>query len=364
MADASKFQFYGGETVNLKDSQARADISTLQGDVEELGNNLNTAMGDITTLENRILSVNDFTNTIFVGDSYGQGWSPDGTYSSWEDALESILPGLKQSGKVNGGGIGFSHVSATISQNALQCWNANKGDISWLSQATAIFIMLGLNDSDQGATAVKANAQNFFEQVKSDCPNATIYYFFNPNYTIYNRGICMACYEAAYSHSYIRCYESAWWMLLQDSFFASDFKHPNAAGHQLIARKMLNALMGAEVSNHVYKNINDVEEFTFNVYVSNQEIRIYASGAVTASRANAMGHFPTEFFDTGAYPAIVCTDIVGLQGSGTNIDGYCSVCFGGSAFGRTIYAIHVGEDLTTGTIRFNKTFNVYSFFGE
>ena len=375
MPDASKFQFYGGETVNLKDAKARQDIATLRsdineletslnGDIDNINGELNTAQGDIAELENRITPVNDFSNTIFVGDSFGQGWSPDGTYSSWEEQLASILPGLKQSAEINGGGIGFSHVSASISQNALQCWNANKGDVSWLSQDTAVIVMLGMNDTDQTTPTVRSNAENFFEQVKSDCPNATIYYFFNTGYTIASRGICMACYEAAYSHSYIRCYESAWWMLLQDSYFASDFKHPNAAGHQLIARKMLNALMGVEVNNHVYKDIDDVAGFKFNVYVTNQEIRIYTSGSVGANRATAMGHFPEEFFDGGGSPAITCTDIVGLQGSGTNIDGSCAVCFGGSAFGRSVFAIHSGTDLTTGTIRFTKTFNVYSFFGE
>ncbi len=375
MPDASKFQFYGGETVNLKDAQARQNISKLQADVDELERNINadissinnklgTAQSDITELEKRITPVDDFSNTIFVGDSFGQGWSPDGTYSSWEEQLASILPGLEQSAEINGGGIGFSHVSVSIKQNALQCWNANKRSINWLATATAVIVMLGINDTDQNAPSVKSNAENFFEQVKSDCPNATIYYFFNTGYTIASRGICMACYEAAYSHSYIRCYESAWWMLLQDSYFASDFKHPNAAGHQLIARKMLNALMGVEVNNHVYKNIDDVANSKFNVYVTNQEIRIYASREVTANRADVMGHFPAEFFDGNGSPAITCTDIVGLQGSNTTIVGSCAVCFGGSAFGRSVFAIHAGTDLTTGVIRFCKTFNVYSFFGE
>lgn len=374
MADVSNFKL-GNDSYAVKDATARqsikdieSSISTLEGNVSDINTKLeedvagiNAEIGDLNELTR---AVNDFKNTIFVGDSYGQGWSPDGTYDSWEDELATILPNMEKSAKINGGGIGFAHTSASISQNALQCWNANKRSINWLATATAVIVMLGINDTDQSTTAVKTNAQNFFEQVKSDCPNATIYYFFNTGYTIASRGICMACYEAAYSHSYIRCYESAWWMLLQDDYFSSDFKHPNAAGHQLIARKMLNALMGAKVNNHVYKNIDDVADSKFNVYVTNQEIRIYAAREVTANRAVIMGHFPAEFFDGNGSPAITCTDVVGLQGSGTTIAGSCAVCFGGSSFGRSVYAIHSGADLTTGTIRFCKTFNVYSFFGE
>ena len=374
MADVSNFKL-GNVSYAVKDATARqsikdieSSISTLEGNISDINSNLEENVASINSeindLNDLTRAVNDFKNTIFVGDSYGQGWSPDGTYSSWEDALATILPNMEQSAKINGGGIGFAHTSASISQNALQCWNANKRSINWLATATAVIVMLGINDTDQSTPTVRTNAQNFFEQVKSDCPNATIYYFFNTGYTIASRGICMACYEAAYSHSYIRCYESAWWMLLQDSYFASDFKHPNAAGHQLIARKMLNALMGVEVNNHVYKDIDDVDSFKFNVYVTNQEIRIYASGAVTANRAVVMGHFPAEFFDGNGSPAITCTDMVGLQGSSTTITGSCAVCFGGSAFGRSVFAIHTGSDLTTGTIRFCKTFNVYSFFGE
>lgn len=374
MADVSNFKL-GNDSYAVKDATARqsikdieSSISTLEGNVSDINSKLEEDVAGINTkiddLNDLTRAVNDFKNTIFVGDSYGQGWSPDGTYTSWEDALATILPNMEQSAKINGGGIGFAHTSASISQNALQCWNANKRSINWLATATAVIVMLGINDTDQSTPAVKANAQNFFEQVKSDCPNATIYYFFNTGYTIASRGICMACYEAAYSHSYIRCYESAWWMLLQDSYFSSDFKHPNAAGHQLIARKMLNALMGVEINNHVYLDISDQSGYTFNIYVTNDTMRLYLSGSVPSTRAQAVGHFPEKLFDTRDAPAIATQDVVGILGSGTNFSGSIVVAFGGSSYGNSLYIIHTGEDLTTGSFKFCKTFNVYSFFGE
>lgn len=349
MADVTNFKI-GSNTYLVKDETARNGVDKLNNGLSDVRRNIKI--------------IPDFKNTILLGDSYGTGYTPEGIVSSWIDDLIPILPGVEKSYKMAEGGIGFSHANSANSKTAIMLWNELKDNVSWLADATAVIIMLGINDSDQTAANVTNAAKTLFDRIHADCPNAIIYYFFSTNYTIYKRSICEACYDAAYSKNFVRCYESAWWMLLQDSLFASDFKHPNVYGHQEIARKMLNALSGAKITNMVYLDISDVDGVTVNVFVTNDTVRLYISGAIKASRSTTLGHFPSKFFYNDEPFGLITQELAGLLGSGTTFVGSVAVAYGGSVFKRVIYAIHIGNDLTTGSLRYSKTFNVYSFFGE
>lgn len=349
MADVTNFKI-GENTYNIKDNTARSEATNLATAVKNMQQNMEI--------------VPNFKNTILLGDSYGTGYTPEGIVSSWIDYLISILPGINNSYKMAEGGIGFSHANTANSKTAIMLWNELKDNVSWLAETTAVIIMLGINDSDQTAANVIIAAKALFDQIHRDCPNAIIYYFFSTNYTIYKRSVCEACYDAAYSRNFVRCYESAWWMLLQDSFFASDFKHPNVYGQQEIARRMLNALSGVKITNLVYLDISDVDGIKVNVFVTNDTIRLYISGAIKNTRSTTLGHFPSKFFYKDEPFPLITQEMAGLLGSGTIFVGSVAVAYGGSVFKRVIYAIHIGNDLTTGSLRYSKTFNVYSFFGE
>lgn len=349
MADVSNFKI-GTNIYSVKDETARSGVDKLNNGLSDVRRNIKI--------------IPDFKNTILLGDSYGTGYTPEGIVSSWIDDLIPILPGIINSYKMAEGGIGFSHANAANSKTAIMLWNELKDNVSWLAETTAVIIMLGINDSDQRAANITNAAKALFDQIHTDCPNAIIYYFFSTNYTIYKRSVCEACYDAAYSKNFVRCYESAWWMLLQDSFFASDFKHPNVYGHQEIARKMLNALSGVKITNLVYLDISDVDGITVNVFVTNDTVRLYISGAIKNTRSTTLGHFPSKFFYKDEPFPLITQEMAGLLGSGTNFVGSVAVAYGGSVFKRVIYAIHIGADLTTGSLRYSKTFNVYSFFGE
>lgn len=349
MADVTNFKI-GENTYNIKDNTARSEAINLATAVKNIQQNMEI--------------VPNFKNTILLSDSYGTGYTPEGIVSSWIDDLIPILPGISNSYKMAEGGIGFSHANAANSKTAIMLWDELKNNVSWLAETTAVVIMLGINDSDQTAANVTNAAKTLFDRIHGDCPNAIIYYFFSTNYTIYKRSVCEACYDAAYSKNFVRCYESAWWMLLQDSFFASDFKHPNVHGHQEIARKMLNALSGVKITNMVYLDISDVDGITVNVFVTNDTVRLYISGAINNTRSTTLGHFPSKFFYNNEPFPLITQEMAGLLGSGTNFAGSVVVAYGGKFFKRVIYAIHIGNDLTTGSLRYSKTFNVYSFFGE
>lgn len=349
MADVTNFKI-GSNTYLVKDETARNGVDKLNNGLSDVRRNIKI--------------IPDFKNTILLGDSYGTGYTPEGIVSSWIDDLIPILPGVENSYKMAEGGIGFSHANSANSKTAIMLWNELKDNVSWLADATAVIIMLGINDSNQTPENVTNAAKTLFDRIHADCPNAIIYYFFSTNYTIYKRSICEACYDAAYSKNFVRCYESAWWMLLQDSCFASDFKHPNVYGHQEIARKMLNALSGAKITNMVYLDISDVDGVTVNVFVTNDTVRLYISGAIKASRSMTLGHFPSKFFYNNEPFGLITQELAGLLGSGTTFVGSVAVAYGGNVFKRVIYAIHIGNDLTTGSLRYSKTFNVYSFFGE
>ena len=62
-------------------------------------------------------------------------------------------------------------------------------------------------------------------------------------------------------------------------------------------------------------------------------------------------------------PAIRYNDIVGLLSSGTSFSQPIVASFGGQSYGRTLYFIHVGSDISTGCAFYNRTVDAMSSFG-
>lgn len=331
-------------------------------------NSAEKAKSDITQVRgiiNMLTKTNiDTTNLIIFGDSFTQGYSPDGNTSSWAHKLVDMLD-TTQSDVYGEGGIGCVHTSGSTSRNALQAWNNHIASVPWRADATCVIIMLGWNDTGEEYTDVTSAVTTFFNKIRQDCPDAKIVYLFNPGITVSDRHVVRAYYRVARQLPNIVAVDSYWWMLLDSNNFASDHVHPVQNGQDLIAKNVFNALNGLRPT-HTYEYDLDLSTGTSaQLRINNDKVTIYFACNMTASRANSVATFKPWMFPSNGFggPNFKNDDFVGLSGSGTTIAGQVTASFGSETYGASIYFIHAGNDLTTGTARFIKTFDALAFFG-
>lgn len=316
----------------------------------------------------RSLATINLSKLIIFGDSFTQGYTPTGNVTSWGNKLVSMLgDAVSQSHIYGEGGCGFSHSSASTGRTFLQAWNNHKSQISWRSQATTVIIMGGWNDGDQSYSNITAGFEEFMSQVRADCPDAMIVYMFNPGLTVVDSNAVRACYRACASgeiDNLIKI-DSWWWMLLEKTVFATDYVHPIAEGHSMIARCAFNALFGQEVTHICDYDLTLNRGTIATLYIRNDMVRLYYSANITADRAIGCAYFDEWMFPSAEWggPAIRYNDIVGLLSSGTSFSQPIVASFGGQSNGRSLYFTHVGSDLSTGSAFYNRTFDCMEFFG-
>lgn len=310
----------------------------------------------------------DLSRIIIFGDSFTQGYTPDGTVSSWGKQLITLLGNTVKKSDVYGeGGCGFSHSSASTGRTFLQAWNNHKTSISWRSEATTVIVMGGWNDGDQSYSNVVGAFETFMKQVRSDCPRAKIIYLYNPGLTVNTSNIVRACYRACVAGevSNLTKVDSWWWMLMEKTLFSSDNVHPTADGHKQIAWNVFNALHGNNISHICDYDLTLSSGTSAVLYIRNDMVRIYYSAKITAARAVSCGYFEKWMFPKNSWggPGLRYNDVVGLLSSGTSFTQPIVASFGGSENGRSLYFIHIGSDLTTGNAFYNRTFDALEFFG-
>lgn len=312
--------------------------------------------------------ISDVSNLIIFGDSFVQGYTPTGNVTSWGNILVGMLgDDVKQSHVYGEGGCGFYHSSASTGRTFLQAWNNHKSQISWRSQASTVIIMGGWNDADQSYTNITNAFESFMDQVRSDCPNATIIYIFNPGITVADSNTVRACYRAcsAWEIGNLLKIDSWWWMLLEKDLFSSDNVHPTSDGHNRIAWNVYNALHGCSISHIQNYDLTISSGTAATLYIRNDMVRLYYSANITSNRAVGCAYFDDWMFPESDWggPALRYNDIVGLLSSGTTFSQPIVASFGGQSNGKSLYFIHVGSDLSTGSAFYNRTFDALEFFG-
>lgn len=310
----------------------------------------------------------DVSNLVIIGDSYTQGWTPDGTVTSWASRLVDLLGDRVQQSYILGvGGSGFSHVSASAETTFSDLWNQAEDECSWLSDATCVILMGGTNDNDQTLSNIERAVASFWNSVGNSCPDATLMYLFNPTCWVGLRNTIYGCYHGIPIGRNVMMVDSWWWMLCDTAYFASDYLHPNDTGQRLIAKKVFQTLMGAPVNHISYLDLNPRSGMTARMYIHNESITLYLSGTVSSTtRATAIGNWPDWFQmkTDGPYIGQHTIDTVGVQGSGTTINGATNICYGGTSFSQSIYAIRAGSTGYSGNFFYTKTLNAYMFLGK
>lgn len=180
--------------------------------------------------------------TICIGDSYGEGFNPDGNVTGWPTLLKGYL-GLTDDNFFSNslGGSGFVN-NTTFATLLNQTSNHFKNE-----EVTNIIVCGGFNDMNVTDHDIINAIYNFKKTANILYPNAQIFVGFIGNSTTLSTRGSLITPRAAYcsaceynSITYLSGVENAFH---STAMFASDGVHPNTWGEETIAKTISNALL-------------------------------------------------------------------------------------------------------------------------
>lgn len=322
------------------------------------------------TLNRKVKHGLDFSQVLFFGDSFVEGWTPEGTVTTWCTRLANMFsPGFNYQ-RFYAGGAGFAHVSSSNGHTFETYWDSIVNQIN--TNTTTIFIMGGYNDKDIANLTTLQNAINsFVTKVRETFPvtQTKIVYIFNPCCQIPLRSLITACNYYMHYNRAIVFSDSYWWNLFRTSFYSTDYLHPNASGHFQIARIIYGKLHGSEYMNNgsvsILTGTNQLELTSFNDIVN---IRLVYNKSTTA-RSVKIADFPEwltiswnsqtrKGVEYNYRELIPCAD-----SDGSNL---AYLYFGGGASGiyiNSLANIKIPTEWSGGICYFNKSYDALTLLG-
>lgn len=200
--------------------------------------------------------------TICIGDSYGEGYNPDGNVTGWPTLLKIYLGLTDDNFFANSlGGSGFVN-NTTFATLLNQTSNHFHNE-----DVTNVIICGGFNDMNTTENAIINAIYNFKKQSEIIYPNAHIFVgFIGESTTMSTRGSLIlprASYNSGCEYNGITYLSGVENALHSDNMFGSDGIHPNTWGEESIAKAISNALLngyasvihaGTSITNVTFKN--------------------------------------------------------------------------------------------------------------
>ena len=200
--------------------------------------------------------------TICIGDSYGEGYNPDGNVTGWPTLLKGYL-GLTDDNFFSNslGGSGF--ISNTTFTTLLTQTSHHFNN----EEVTNIIVCGGFNDVGKSENDLINAIYNFKKQANILYPNAQIFVgFIGSSTNMVSRGnlnLPRAAYCSGCEYNGITYLSGVENALHSDTMFGSDGVHPNTWGQETIAKAISNALLngyasvihaGVKITNVTFKN--------------------------------------------------------------------------------------------------------------
>lgn len=270
MSDFDKINILG-TTINVKDSIARSDI-------EKTNVVLNTTNTNLDALSNRVTKLHH-KGYIFIGDSYIQGYSPDGNISN--TFVNQIINNLKITDvKISANG-GASFANSDNSFLTL-LKNINVTD---KNSITNIVVFGGYNDYSWSKTDIITGMTNFFNYAKTNYPNAIIsigYVGFCTDSSTYNkRADSVSIYNEVSGQLGGNYLSGCEYILHNTNEMSSDGIHPNITGHKMLASYCTTALMNGSCNPTSTENVSLIPAEGWTVDRPNNFIVIKNGGVLT-----------------------------------------------------------------------------------
>ena len=220
----------------------RQEVQEYKADVDELESSVNETL---TNYRNRSQSL-AYRRFVFIGDSYAEGYTPDGTVTGWCNIVVSAL-GLatSQYGIWYRGGAGF--VANTQGRNFLGL--LNDSSMTDPESVTDVVVAGGYNDNNESQANIQAAIATFCTTCRQKYPNAKIWIgeigwsgdaskIYNLSRTVRNyiegANAAGAAYMANVQYAMHEYFKS----------FATDKIHANAHGQDRIAKAVTTAILG------------------------------------------------------------------------------------------------------------------------
>lgn len=233
-----------------------SDMTILQTTVTNQGNSIDALDGRMTTAEGNISDNADAIANIqgqigsliqarkyvLIGDSYGQGYTPDGSVNGWCVLFRDKL-GLNADNCIilTTGGSSFAHAGAEWSDVVL----AQEADAA----VTDVIVCGGYNDNPYTENQVSLGMYNFKQACDVKYPNADVYVGFiggntndtNVGYNLFRCAVWYSKYAGWNNMKHLEGTKNA--LFDAYTFFSSDGIHPNQDGQNSIARAIINAYL-------------------------------------------------------------------------------------------------------------------------
>lgn len=285
MSDFDKINILG-TTINVKDSIARSGIENTNAMLNTTNTNLDALSNKVTKLHHK--------GYIFIGDSYTQGYSPDGNISN--TFVNQIINNLKITDvKISAnGGASFAN-SANNFLTLLK--NINVTD---KNSITNIVVFGGYNDYNWSKTDIITGMTNFFNYAKTNYPNAIIsigYVGFCTDSSTYNkRADSVSIYNEVSGHLGGNYLSGCEYILHNTNEMSSDGIHPNITGHKMLASYCTTALMNGSCNPTSTESVSLVPAEGWTVDRPNNFIVIKNGGVLTLQiDRNTFRHTPFTF---------------------------------------------------------------------
>ena len=201
-------------------------------------NQINT---ELTSLDSRLDVLEKPKKWIFIGDSYAEGYSPDGTVTSFVYQLISKM-GLSQDQYTiaTHGGASFGNSGAYLFETIIDGLTAD-------NDVTDILIAGGYNDITSSGTNILNGITACSTKLKTKFPNAKTYIAFIGGTTNQYHGnihLKTINYIDGCLNNDLIYLDNLQYVLYNASYFSSDGIHPNQNGQNEIAKALYLALRG------------------------------------------------------------------------------------------------------------------------
>lgn len=296
-----KGAYYKIRTITSEDVIDHFNIVTVAADNTLIGERLpnyyiNSINTEITNINNEIETLTN-KKWIFIGDSYSEGYSPDGTVTSWSTILKSYL-GLDNNHCliVDAGGAGFANTSNKYEDMI--------NNLTSDTEVTDILIAGGYNDLSYGKSSIITGMTTCKTLINQKFPNAKIHVAFIGGSINEIHGeiyLKKSYYIEGCNSLHINYLPNLEFVLFNSLLFSSDGIHPNQNGQDALGNALYQALNGGYnyvAFNDIVLDPSDSDHFTGNTislhlyssnnisYLSNYGNNIYLTAAQNFSLSN------------------------------------------------------------------------------
>lgn len=278
------------------DTNLQTEIDNEVRDRKTADTNLEKNINDngklLSALRQEFNSTRTAKSVVIIGDSYAEGYTPDGNVTGWADKIASSMPYCTFKIKYSGGA-GFSHVSASTGKKFIDLLNEAGNEMTEANRNNVSLVLIGggMNDRDQTKADLKTAIDTFSSRCRELYPYADITYAFigwSSSSSVRNQLRTECSNLRSCRTSGMKIITSTAFTLHDYKYFSSDGIHPNNDGQDALAQTMAGVILGSEPNITIEYNLYNFSssEMASTVDSTNDNIKNYLSLRSTFSDGN------------------------------------------------------------------------------